>query len=374
MNDVNSNGARESAYLATLSTLLFSASRGISEPTPGRMPVERALQYVSQLGDDDLKEFFHLADVHHVTIRALEVLKRAAATCRLEELDGGLELRLAAERKRISTALEFLDAICRALQAAGCPVIVIKSLDHWPDLGGDLDLFTSGERQEVIQVLTRECGARVQPQSWGDRLADKWNFQIPGLPELVECHVKCLGQTGEHLALARRLEQRQVERNVGGYVFPVAAPEERIIIAALQRMYRHFYIRLCDLVNIAALIRNHEIDYTKLKEAAELGAIWPGVATLLVLVTQYAKDYGDDVEVPFEFIDRMQYSGVRTFVSRQFLRIPILPDGARLYTQQMISTGATGDLRALARLSLLPALATAAYLGTRITGSDKGIW
>ena len=49
--------------------------------------------------------------------------------------------------------------------------------------------------------MRSELQAEVQPQSWGDRLAHKWNFRIPGLPQLVEIHIGCLGQTGEQDAL-----------------------------------------------------------------------------------------------------------------------------------------------------------------------------
>ena len=38
------------------------------------------------------------------------------------------------ERERIQHALSFLAPICDALKEVG-DVIVIKSLDHWPDLG-----------------------------------------------------------------------------------------------------------------------------------------------------------------------------------------------------------------------------------------------
>ncbi len=374
MAEIDSNRAHESRYLAAFSTLLFSAAHENPGEIPDRGPLVPALRYISQLGEQELRAFFHLGDAHHVTVRALGVLKSAAGAQGHKELADRLDLRLAAERERIATALEFLDAICRALQKAGCPVTIIKSLDHWPDLGGDLDLFTSGARDVVIGVLTQECGARLQPQSWGDRLADKWNFQLPGLPELVECHVKCLGQMGEQVALAARLEQRRVERRIADYVLPVPAPEERIILATLQRMYRHFYIRLCDIANIANLLRSKAVDFAELKKTADLGAIWPGVATLLVIVRDYAGNYGGEMELPAEVVDSAQFSGDRMYVDRLFLRIPILPDGARLYTRQMVGTGTSGDLRAMARLCLLPALATAAFLGNRITGSDKGIW
>ena len=44
-------------------------------------------------------------------------------------------------------------------------------------------------------------GAQIAERSWGDRLACKWNFIIPGLPEAVEIHMGRLGQTGEQVAL-----------------------------------------------------------------------------------------------------------------------------------------------------------------------------
>ena len=286
-----------------------------------------------------------------------------------------MDAPLAIEHKRIDNALPFLNAICHQLETTGCPVTVIKSLDHWPDLGSDLDLYTSGDRDEVIRVFTRDFGAQLQPQSWGDRLANKWNFQIPGLPELIECHVKWLGQTGEQVALAARLGQRHVERRIANYIFPVPAPDERVVVATLQRMYRHFYFRLCDIVNIAALVRNGSIDFAELRKTADLGAIWPGVATLLVIVSDYVEKYGGEpVSLPPEVIVAARFSGRRTYVSRKFLRIPIVPEAARLYTKQMMGIGAQGNFRAMFRLSLLPALATAAFLGYRITGSDKGIW
>jgi len=360
-------GSSDSRYLTALSTLLLS--------TPESASFQRELRYVLDLNDDELRQLLDLSEDHHVTVRAINALEKGAAATGQDDLARRLDAPLAIEHKRIDNALRFLNAICHHLESSGCPVTVIKSLDHWPDLGGDLDLYTSGDRDEVIRVFTQDFAARLQPQNWGDRLANKWNFQIPGLPELVECHVKWLGQTGEQVALAARLGQRHVERRTLNYVFPVPAPEERVVVATLQRMYRHFYFRLCDIVNIAGLVRNRSIDFAELKKAADLGAIWPGVATLLVIVSGYVEEYGGEpVSLPPEVTAAARFSGRRTYVSQKFLRIPIVPEAAELYTKQMMGIGAQRNFRAMFRLSLLPALATAAFLGYRITGSDKGIW
>jgi hypothetical protein len=367
MKNNGSKGSSDSRYLAALSTLLLNK--------PESPTFEEELLFVLRLNDEMLRELLDLSEDHHVTVRAVSRLQQNAIDIGQADLGRRLDVALGIEYKRIDNALRFLNAICHELESAGCPVTVIKSLDHWPDLGGDLDLYTSGERDTVVRVFTQKFGAELQPQSWGDRLANKWNFQIPGLPELVECHVKWLGQTGEQVALASRLEQRRVERQIGSYIFPVPAPEERIIVATLQRMYRHFYFRLCDIVNIADLVRSGSVNFDELRASADLGAIWPGVAGLLTIVAEYVKQYGGEpVQLTPEVLAASQINGKRTYVSEKFLRIPIVPEAAELYTRQMIGIGAQRNFRAMFRLSLLPALATAAFVGYRITGSDKGIW
>src|SRR5260370_29529907 len=104
----------------------------------------------------------------------------------------------------------------------------MKTHDHGPDLGNDLDLVATGERRSIVKVFTGELGAKVEPRSWGDRLACKWNFALPGLPEAIEAHIGRLGQTGEHLMLARRLIDRRMLVRVNGLDFLVTAPEELI--------------------------------------------------------------------------------------------------------------------------------------------------
>src|SRR5207344_1142377 len=104
---------------------------------------------------------------------------------------------------------------------------------------------------------------------------------------LVEIHVGCLGQTGEHKALPARLEQTAQLREIGPYRFRVPAPEEQVTLAALQRMYRHFYIRLTDLLNLTGLVRVGRLDFARLRTSTERWAIWPGVATLLKIVSDY---------------------------------------------------------------------------------------
>jgi hypothetical protein len=72
--------------------------------------------------------------------------------------------------------------------------------------------------------------------------------------------------------------------------------------------------------------------------------------------------------------DTARFGGGEAFYTRSFLRVPIMPQSAALYGTQLTGLIQQGNLTNTARLGLLPWLATAAFVGQKITGSDKGIW
>jgi len=217
--------------------------------------------------------------------------------------------------------------------------------------------------------------AEVEPRSWGDRLAHKWNFAIAGLNEPIEIHVRRLGQTGEHTDLAKRFVSRRQQKTVDGKTFWVPAPEERIVVATLQRMYRHFYFRVCDIANTAALVESGTINYGELKRVSTFAGIWPGVATYLMIVSGYAERYrGQPLELPQLVLDGARFGVEKVHVRGKFIRVPIMPQGAALYSEQVTRTALRGDVPATFRLQLLPPLAVAAAVAFKLTGSDKGVW
>jgi hypothetical protein len=187
--------------------------------------------------------------------------------------------------------------------------------------------------------------------------------------------VQRLGQMGEHTALARRFVTRRVPKTVGNRTFNIPAPEERIIVATLQRMYRHFYFRICDLVNSAAIVESGELDFVELKRVAEYAGIWPGVASYLKIVSDFAEKYrGRGLELPAFVARSAIVNAADIYPRKDFLRVPILPKGATLYTQQVTHAAFAGDVPGTFRLGLLPYLAGAAAISYKLTGSDKGIW
>jgi len=353
---------REQEYIQALFQLTLS-------PTDSKQGV----QLVAGLSTREREEFLSLADSNHVIIRSLRTVLTAADLH--EEAKLWAARSIAKEDERIAHALRYLAPICNTLEANDCPVTVMKTLDHWPDLGNDLDLYSTASPELIVKVMTERFNARVEPRSWGDRLANKWNFSIPGLPESVEVHVQRLGQMGEHVALAKRFLNRRISQTISGVTFRVPAPEERIIVATLQRMYRHFYFRICDIANSAAIVESAGLNFNELRTASESSGIWPGVATYLLIVSDFLKRYrGRGLEMPPMVAASAAFGGEKITPRARFLRIPMLPEGASLYSRQITQAAFSGDVPATLRLSLLPSLATAAALAYRLTGSDKGVW
>jgi hypothetical protein len=339
---------------------------------------DRTSRAAAGLERGDLAELTELANSHHVLMRSFPILQQLMSGNGNTEGAEFVATAMEKERARIRHAVPFLDPITQALQQCG-KVIVIKSLDHWPDFGSDIDLYVDcgpgTPAAEIAVVMRRELRAEMAERSWGDRLANKWNFIIPGLPELVEIHVGRLGQTGEQTTITRSLVARARPAQLDGSAFRTSAAEDRMIISTLQRMYRHFYIRLCDIADNARLMESGTVDYVYLRSLAQSAGLWEGLATYLVVVSDYVKQYrGVGIDLQAWVTSAARFGGDRVYYRRNWLRIPIVPQAARLYAAEWKSLFCRGEIRNTLRLSLLPGLATAAALEQNLTGSDKGIW
>lgn len=339
-----------------------------------REPEPRVGESLAQLDKAEWNEIVSLASANHVLMRAFRSARVCLASERSCRCADWAEEAIEIEQARIEYALSCLGPICRALEDAG-RVTVIKSLDHWPDLGNDLDLYTEADRSEVIAIMRSRFNARVEKQSWGDRLANKWNFVVPGLPELIEVHIGRLGQMGEQNLIGKSVTASAGFAPFGTHTFRVPEPEDRIVISTLQRMYRHFYLRLCDVLDIARLVHEDAVDYDYLRSLAQLAGIWEGVATYLKIVSEYVQQYrGKALSLPGYILSAARFGKEQVQFGNDFLRVRIMPHCAQLYTAELSRLLWNGEIVSSLRLGLMPALATAAVLKHKITDSDKGIW
>ena len=105
-----------------------------------------------------------LACTNHVIIRAIGTFRDIASKAKETPFESpGRKMRaIAAERSRIDNAIPFLDSICREFGNHRKPLAVIKSLDHWPDLGSDLDLYTDATPAEALALFEHPLHPKPQ--------------------------------------------------------------------------------------------------------------------------------------------------------------------------------------------------------------------
>jgi len=271
--------------LTLLSGLLFGDSNKTPDRSSSCVTPQNFRDALAGFVRPDFGELWGLASSHHVIMRTFPELRRFLVDDGSDKAEW-VDHAIVKEQARIDHALSFLSPICEALERVG-DVVVIKSLDHWPDLGNDLDLYSNAESADIVAIMRERFKAPVAERSWGDRLANKWNFIVPGLPELVEVHLGRLGQTGEQVAITNSLVSRAEIAPFGTHALRVPAAEDRLIISTLQRMYRHFYLRLCDIADTARLVSSGSVDSIYLQHLARSAGLWDGVATYLVTVSGY---------------------------------------------------------------------------------------
>ena len=130
-----------------------------------------------------------------------------------------------------------------------------------------------------------------------------------------------------------------------------------------MRHHRHFYA-----------FGNIDIDYEYLRFSAKSAGIGKAWRVILRSLDDLNRYRGKGLDLPPFVRVSARFGGNQLQFSRGFLRIPIMPQSAKLYGSQLTTLLLNRELKNSVRLSLLPCLATAAAVGQKITGSDKGIW
>ena len=268
-----------------------------------------------------------------------------------------------------------LASVCSKLSAARFPAVVIKSLDHWPDLGGDFDIHTVGSADDIRKVMEQHFDATVQAQSWADRLAGKWRFVIPALEKSIEIHLGGLGQAGQQARIGRLTLGRKITRTFGSHQLSVPSPEDQILIRAIDRCYRHYSLRLCDIVDAAQVILGDPVDFDYVKCESKRAGIRKGVCSYLSTVAGYYSHYaGEPLCLPAWVRKGATFNVDKVYAHAGLFRIPLFPQGARLFRYELSKAIRRKDVKKAVRTGLIPTLAIAAGARFRITGRDKGIW
>jgi len=246
-----------------------------------------------------------------------------------------IDFILKEEQNRVKKGLELMGTITKKFEDQGSPIMVIKSLDNYPDLGHDIDLYTEAPIKIVDKILIDDLGAKLGQPTISDRLARKRNYAIAGYP-ILEVHCGRLGQVGEQMVLARELLSNCQKVRIDGVFAYVPRPEHRLLITVLQRMYRHFNIRLCDVYNTIQLLKDTPIDWQYLKEIAVSAGLWEGLLFYLNYINGIYSRYCPDKDLN-QYIKMLKKGPTYIVAQRMHFRFPLLSTGCKLYFKKFIS-------------------------------------
>lgn len=265
------------------------------------------------------------AETNRVLIRSFARLARVIEDSKKQgRVSTYIKSILEHEENRVSGKLFLASRVARSFRREGINFVVMKSLDNFPDLGHDVDFLLPVEDLERAgHTLTEEFQAVRLGGTVCDRLVGKTSYRIPCYDSPIELYPS-ITQFGEYYLSTRSIIANAIPKNLGNITMEVPSSEDQILIACVHRMYRHFFlgIRLCDVVNIANLLKKNRINWEYIHKTAKDAGITRGLNYLIIFVQSVNERFSrrDDValeDIEFPYVPRLGFS-LSLFIEKFF--------------------------------------------------------
>jgi len=275
------------------------------------------------------------------------------------------------EKKRLKKAIEIIGKVTEEFEGNGLSIMVIKTLDNYPDLGHDIDFYTNAPVEEIDHIFIDKFKAKLISPTLSDKIARKRNYKIGDYPTL-EIHCSRLGQVGEENNLAKDLVLNREEITIDGVTTYVPKIEFRILLTVLQRMYRHFNIRICDIYNTLTFAKNENIDWDWLKKLSLKYGVWNGVKLYMNYVQKVAEYYDIELSTIKKVFKNNNWP--RYIEDRNMLfRFPLISTGVYLYFTKVVANFRRLNFYNVVRTSLVIPLSLAHYFYVKLIGKSR-VW
>lgn len=286
------------------------------------------------------------------------LLVRLAARFTQGSLSLPPELRHAAEaeQQRIAAAVQCIRQIAALCEAEKIPYCFPKALQHYPDMGHDIDLFVADTSRRIdagVQELFRAVPA---VNSWTNIVAGKTAYRIADVGDL-EIHHGRMGHVGEHVGLAQEAMARRQWEPLSDFSIPVPSREDQLVIQALQRIYGHFSIRVSDLLHTVMLVQLSQFDWERAVDVAQRHGLWSGLQCYCSYVARIYSDNFRQSLLPASVAHRLvsgRWGTVR--VVRSAFRFPTLTIATYMYGRKFLSDLFQKEWYSCAKLALIPFL------------------
>ncbi|PYO44353.1 MAG: hypothetical protein DMD33_03190 [Gemmatimonadetes bacterium] len=273
------------------------------------------------------------------------------------------------ERGRACTAFDVMRRLGERCAQAGLEFLFPTAWQHFPDVGGDVDLLLLTRAQDVDGVILEGTVASLRARDLRDRLAGTALYWLPNGGLALDVHHGRLGLVGEHASYPVGLIHRRQRHVVAGEEVFAPAPEDQLILQGMSRLAGRRSFSIADAAATAAIVRGQRVDWTYLASVARHIGVLPGLSCYLSYVDQIYCALYDWHLLPSEARHNLRLDGWGAVGFRGGrYRFAALRVRNRLYWRQLVNAAVAGEWRVASRLCLAPAMAAACSLG--LVGRD----
>jgi len=265
-------------------------------------------------------------------------------------------------RRRARAVVETVRRVGRACERNGVRFIFAKAFQHYPDAGLDIDLFVLSRSRATDALILEGTAAVPHATNLFGRLAGVSNYRVAGCESLLEIHHGRMGLLGEHGSHVSLLIRNATRADETGLLSP--SDQDVLVVQGMQRVYRHSFIRLCDIVCTVSLLRRARMDWDYvLRTTRQLGTEH-GLRCYLGYVEQvHRKVFGRGL-LPRWLRDELRTDGCGRVEFREGVyRFPRVRVAGRIYLGKVRAAVRSGNWDGASRLCLLPLVTAAAVLG-----------
>lgn len=299
------------------------------------------------------KEFAKLAHKNLIMVRSYNELSRIGI--KINEFEYSELVRL--ERERINKTGAFIGTLSALCRQEGMVHLFLKSLQHYPDMGHDIDLLIMDRSRKFDKILVKKFGPKSLRGNIVNLLSGKTDFILDSCPSSVEIHHGRIGHVGEHTHYPVFLMKNSHMVMLDDAHFPIPSLEDQLLIQTIQRIYCHFYVRISDLVCSIKLLQNRKLDWDYIVGTAKEINIIEGLRAYLSYVNEaHCNIFAKNI-VPELIWRSLECGRYRCLTFRNsYYRYPMLSVTNKVYLNKIAKDVISGKFVSALRSTLISAV------------------